>query len=52
MKKTMKNAYYAAFMIDREQYRSGKLTVRNVPNMINEVIKTDFEIMRVKCIET
>jgi hypothetical protein len=52
-KKDYENAYYAGFMIDREtQSFLNKYTGPGVfPNIINEVIKNDFEIVRDNCVE-
>jgi len=51
--KNYENAYYAGFMIDREtQSFLNNYTVPGIfPNMITEVIRNDFEIVKVKCIE-
>jgi len=51
--KNYENAYYAAFMIDREtaSFLANFTGLGTFPNMIDEVIKNDYEITRVNCIE-
>jgi len=52
-KKDYENAYYAGFMIDREtqSFLNNYVGPGVFPNIINEVIKNDFEIVRDNCIE-
>lgn len=51
--KNYENAYYAGFMIDREtqSFLNNYADPGIFPNMINEVIMNDYEIIRVNCIE-
>jgi hypothetical protein len=51
--KNYENAYYAAFMIDREteSFLVSFTSPGTFPRMIQEVIRNDYEIMRVKCVE-
>ena len=51
--KNYENAYYAAFMIDREteSFLVNFTGPGAFPNMMNEVMKNDYEIMRAKCNE-
>jgi hypothetical protein len=47
------NAYYAGFMIDREtqSFLNNYAGPGIFPNMISAVIRNDYEIIRVNCIE-
>jgi predicted nucleotidyltransferase len=51
--KNYENAYYAAFMIDREtaSFLASFMGPGTFPSMLEEVIRNDYEILRVKCIE-
>ncbi|HSL42661.1 MAG TPA: hypothetical protein VK897_04460 [Anaerolineales bacterium] len=51
--KNYESAYYAGFMIDREtQFFLTRYTGPGTfPNLINEVLKNDFETVRAKCLE-
>ncbi|MFC1975886.1 hypothetical protein ACFLXQ_05770 [Chloroflexota bacterium] len=51
--KNYDNAYYAAFMIDREtqSFLRNHTEPETFPNMIKTVIRNDFESVRVNCIE-
>ncbi len=51
--KDYKNAYYAGFMIDREtqSFLTNYVVPETFPGIIQEVIKRDYEVVRVHCIE-
>jgi predicted nucleotidyltransferase len=51
--KIYENAYYAAFMIDREtqSFLNNYADPGLFPNMIDEVLKNDYENIRINCIE-
>ena len=51
--KNYENAYYSAFMIDREtaSFLVNFTAPGTFPNMIEQVIRNDYEVLQVKCIE-
>jgi hypothetical protein len=51
--KNYENAYYAGFMIDREtqSFLNNYTTPGTFPTMISAVIRCDFEVIRVNCME-
>jgi hypothetical protein len=51
--KSYENAYYAAFMIDREtaSFLAGFSDPGTFPDMIEGVLRNDYEVLRVKCIK-
>jgi hypothetical protein len=51
--KNYENAYYAAFMMDRDtQFFLIRYAGSGIfPNIINEVLRNDFETLRAKCLE-
>ena len=51
--KNYENAYYAGFMIDREtkSFLNNYTNPGTFPNIMNEVLRNDFDMIRVNCIE-